>query len=38
MREVVRKSSAMEHYEPVATPAWNEASARFAGLRQRSQI
>ena len=33
MREVVRRSSEVEHYEPVAAPAWGEASLRFASLR-----
>ncbi|MEJ0091643.1 MAG: rhamnulokinase family protein [Limisphaerales bacterium] len=37
MREVVRRSCVVERYEPVAAPAWNEAAARFAGLRQRGQ-
>jgi rhamnulokinase len=37
MREVVRKSSAVVRYEPATAPAWQEASSRFAGLRQRGQ-
>jgi rhamnulokinase len=37
MREVVRRSSVVERYEPVAATAWNEAAARFAGLRHRNQ-
>jgi rhamnulokinase len=37
MREVVRKSSVVEHYEPTTASAWNEAGARFAGLRPRGQ-
>jgi rhamnulokinase len=37
MREVVRKSSVVEHYEPAPALAWNEAGARFAGLRPRGQ-
>jgi rhamnulokinase len=37
MREVVRRSSVVEHYEPVAAPAWNEAAARLARLRPRGQ-
>jgi rhamnulokinase len=37
MREVVRRSSVVEHYEPATASAWSEAAARFAGLRQRSQ-
>jgi rhamnulokinase len=38
MREVVRQSSDVTFYEPVSAPAWNEAAARFATLRQRWQI
>jgi rhamnulokinase len=37
MREVVRKSSVVEHYEPTTASAWNEAAARFASLRMRGQ-
>jgi rhamnulokinase len=33
MRDVVRRSSEVEHYEPAAAPAWNEAAERFAALR-----
>ena len=36
MREVVRRSSKVEHFEPAAAPAWSEAAERFAALRQRS--
>jgi rhamnulokinase len=38
MREVVRKSSGVNYCEPAATAAWNEASARFAPLRQCGQV
>ena len=34
MREVVRRSSLVERFEPVAAMDWSEASARFAGFRQ----
>jgi rhamnulokinase len=37
MREVVRRSSKVEHYEPVAAPAWNQAAECFAGLQSREQ-
>ena len=38
MREVVRRSSMVELFEPDPAPAWNEAAPRFAALRQRSQV
>jgi rhamnulokinase len=34
MREVVRKSSVVENYEPNDATIWNEAAARFADLRK----
>ncbi len=34
MREVVRKSSVVENYEPNDAAIWNEAAARFADLRK----
>jgi rhamnulokinase len=37
MREVVRQSSEVEHYEPTAAPAWDEAAELFAGLRRRGK-
>ena len=37
MREVVRRSSNVIHYEPAITSAWNEPGERFAGLRQRGK-
>jgi len=33
MREVVQRSSAVDHYEPEAAPAWNAAAARLAELK-----
>jgi rhamnulokinase len=33
MREVVRRSSEVKYYEPAASPAWNQAAERLAGLR-----
>ena len=33
MREVVRRSSEVEHYEPAAAPAWDAAAARLAKLK-----
>jgi len=38
MREVVRRSSLVERYEPASASAWDEAASRFAGLRQRGRI
>ena len=38
MREMVRISSGVKYHEPAATTAWNEASARFAALRQCGQV
>jgi len=35
MREVVRRSSKVEQYKPMAAPAWGRAAERFAGLRSR---
>ena len=37
MREVVRRSSEVEHYEPATAPAWDEAAERLAAFRLRSQ-
>jgi len=37
MREVVRRSSLVESYEPASASAWDEAAARFAGLRRRGR-
>jgi rhamnulokinase len=34
MREVIRKSSAVATCRPGKAAAWDDASARFAGLRQ----
>jgi rhamnulokinase len=34
LREVVRKSSQVNRYEPKSGPAWEDASARFAELRR----
>ena len=33
MRDVVRRSSDVERYDPAAAPAWDEAAARFSALR-----
>ena len=38
MREVVRRSSTVELFEPAPAPAWNEASPRFAALCQHRQV
>jgi rhamnulokinase len=38
MREVVRKSSSVERYEPAREPGWTDAAARFAELRQHGQV
>jgi rhamnulokinase len=38
MHEVARKSSNMMCYEPASALAWNEATERFAGLRQRVEL
>lgn len=35
MREVVRKSSVVERYEPAAASVWRAAASRFAALRHR---
>jgi rhamnulokinase len=36
MREVVRRSSDVERYEPATPTGWNEAAERFGALRPRS--
>jgi rhamnulokinase len=37
MREVVRRSGEVEHYEPAAAPGWNKAAERLVAFHRRSQ-
>jgi rhamnulokinase len=38
MRHVICRSGDVETFEPAAAPAWDEAAARFAGLRGRDRL